>query len=300
MPELPEVETTVRGLQRVLPGLVVTDVWTDLNSPSHKHARQVKHPSYFASFKKHIVGQKITHMSRRGKHVVIHLESGDHIVIHMKMTGHLLYGTYTLEKKKWRALEPGPLQDPFNGYIHLVFSLSDGKSLALSDARKFAKIILIGKKAPHNHNDFELLGPEPLPDSFTLAEFKTRIQKKPNSPAKKALLDQSLVAGIGNIYSDEILWQGCVLPTRKVTDISDTEWKNMFTAMKAVFEKSISMGGDSLSDYRNPFGEKGGFQKCHEVYRRTKLPCKRARCPGIIARTIVGGRSAHYCPVCQN
>lgn len=299
MPELPEVETTVRGLQKVLPGLSITDVWTDLNSPSHKHAHQVKHPSYFISFKNQVIGQKITHMSRRGKHVVIHLDSGEQIVIHMKMTGHLLYGRYALEKKKWRPLDPGPLRDPFNGYIHLLFSLSNGRSLALSDARKFAKIILIGKKAPHNHDDFALLGPEPLPDSFTLAEFKGRIKTKPNFPAKKALLDQTLVAGIGNIYSDEILWRGKVLPTRKVKDITDAEWKQMFVAMKTVFEKSIGMGGDSLSDYRNPFGEKGGFQKCHEVYRRTRLPCKRAGCLGIIARTIVGGRSAHYCPVCQ-
>ena len=143
MPELPEVDTTCRILDRKIKNLFIKDIWTDYKGKSVKYSLGIKDPKYFSGFKNKIIGKKILGVERRAKNVLIKLSGGSTILIHMKMTGHLLYGEYDFADKKWLPKEDGALKDPYNRFVHLVFSLSNGNKLVLSDARKFAKILLL-------------------------------------------------------------------------------------------------------------------------------------------------------------
>lgn len=298
MPELPEVTTTVNGLNKVLPNLKITDVWSDyFLHTTNKRKDNIKNKKFFGKFKKEIVGQKIKIAERRGKNILINLSGGLTILIHMKMTGHLLYGKYDFDGKKWKSGDKN-LTDPFNQFIHLVFSLGNGKHLAFSDVRKFAKVTFFQSKNRDNVADIINLGPEPL-QNLSFANFQKQLQKKPNGKIKTVLMDQSVIAGIGNIYSDEILWLSGVHPERAVKKINPLEMKKIWQSTGKILRKSISLGGDSMSDYRNIFGRRGGFQKVHNVYRKAKERCSKRGCSGIIMRKVVGGRSAHFCPVHQ-
>ncbi len=294
MPELPEVQTTVSGLQKVLPKLHFTDVWSDLPSPINT-SQTFKNKNYFEKTKKLILNKKVVSVSRRGKNILIHFEKNLTLLVHMKMTGHLLYGTYFFDnqEKVWKAKEKGPLQDPYNRFIHVVFTLSNKKHLAFSDARKFGKIALL------EEHDLAHLGPEPLDAHFTLPRFKERLSKKPKGKVKTVLMEQSVIVGVGNIYSDEILWLAGVHPERKVADITADEMKAMFTAMKQLLRKGVDFGGDSTSDYRNIHGERGKFQYHHQAYQQTGKPCSKKSCRGVILRKVIGGRSAHFCSIHQ-
>jgi formamidopyrimidine-DNA glycosylase len=216
----------------------------------------------------------------------------------MKMTGHVLYGTYKKINNMWEAEEEGALKDPFNRFIHLVFTLSNKKHLVLSDVRKFAKVTFFNEE-DKNAPELKLLGPEPLEESFTWQTLAKSLGRRAKTKIKTALMDQSLVAGIGNIYSDEILFTSNIHPESTVLKLTSSDIKNITTAMKDILIKSINMGGDSLSDYRNIDGERGGFQKHHKAYRQTNKPCPKKGCAGIISRKIIGGRSSHFCPVHQ-
>ena len=325
MPELPEVHTTVTGLSRTVVGHTVTDVWTDYNSPYFKGGDTIKDPAYFKYFKKEVLGKKIVSVSRRAKNVLIHLEDsktkkvGDTILIHMKMTGHIMVGRYEFHKKiktgQKSAWLPSPderrsLHDPYNRFIHFVISLSNGSNLVLSDTRKFAKVTLINypminDQMTQSNESVHLkdLGPEPLDKSFTLKVFKERLNLKPNGRIKTVLMDPIVIAGIGNIYSDEALWRAGINPEQCVKNISEPSLKKLYTATQTVLKKGIDFGGDSMSDYRNVDGERGKFQEQHQVYRRKNEPCTMIingkKCKGIIQRKVVGGRSAHFCPVHQ-
>jgi formamidopyrimidine-DNA glycosylase len=146
---------------------------------------------------------------------------------------------------------------------------------------------------------FETLGPEPLEDSFDWKSYKSRLSRKQNQKIKTVLMDQSLIVGIGNIYSDEILWASKIHPERTILKITDSEYKLLYKHTKNILKKGINFGGDSMSDYRNPYGTAGEFQLHHNAYRRTNQACNRKGCEGKIERKVIGGRSAHYCSVCQ-
>ena len=220
MPELPEVTITVKGLNEVLPKLTIKDVWSDyFLRTKNKRIDNIKNKKYFERFKKEIVGEKAVGAERRGKNVLIHLTGGKTILIHMKMTGHLLYGKYEWRDKKWRS-DKKLLSDSFNQFIHLIFTLSNRKHLALSDMRKFAKVVLFETHKRDSVIDLVNLGPEPL-DDLSLETFKKQLDKKPNGKIKTVLMDQTVIAGIGNIYSGEILWEMSVHPERKVSNLSN-------------------------------------------------------------------------------
>ena len=320
MPELPEVHTTVTGLSRTIVGHTITDVWTDYNSSYFKGGDTIKDPAYFKYFKKEILRKKIMSVSRRAKNVLIHLEAskgekaGKTILIHMKMTGHIMIGRYEFTKKikieqksAWvpSSDERKSLHDPYNRFIHFVISLSNGQQLVLSDTRKFAKVTLVNDAMAQSSTSPHLkdLGPEPLDKNFTLKVFVECLNLKPNGKIKTVLMDPSVIAGIGNIYSDEALWRAFINPEERVKDISETLLKKLYTATQTVLKKGIDFGGDSMSDYRNVDGERGKFQEQHQVYRRKNEPCTMfingKKCKGIIQRKVVGGRSAHFCPVHQ-
>ena len=299
MPELPEVETTTKGLRRTITGLTIRDVWTDLNTKDKRQNDTVANPKYFKVFREEILNKKIVSVERRAKNILVNLSNKKTILVHLKMTGHLLYGKYKFLKNKWIPVKNGPLHDPYNRFVHVTFVLSKNKHLAFSDARKFGKITLLDTKNMHDSKHLKNIGPEPLDKKFTLNNLRQRLNLCMNKKIKTALMDQAIIAGIGNIYSDEILWRAGIHPERKVSKVAESELKLMFKAIKETLTKGIDFGGDSMSDYRNIEGLPGKFQMHHKAYKRTGEKCKRKNCKGIIKRKIINGRSAHFCSVHQ-
>ncbi len=332
MPELPEVQTTVNGLNQTVVGLRIVDVWSDYDSSYFKGSDNIKDRTYFADFKKKILGKKILSATRRAKNILIHLEGntgnnprnnhniGATILVHMKMTGHLMYGQYKFVGKKWIPVSPESLKDPFNRYIHFVLTLQKGGArkndknisyLALCDSRKFAKVTLIepkigekiGSQQNHHLTSSHLIdiGPEPLEKSFTFNKFVARLDLKPHWKIKQALMDQTVIAGIGNIYADESLWRAEIHPAEKVSHIKPVKIRALFDAIKQTLSRGIDFGGDSMSDYRNIHGERGKFQEQHHAYQKTGKKCDRRgingknNCTGTIVRIVVGTRGTHYC-----
>ncbi len=300
MPELPEVQTTVVGLRTTVVGLTISDVWTDLNSNDKRHSESLKNRAYFAAFKKQVVGQKITAIDRRAKNILVHLKNHSVILVHMKMTGHLLYGMYDYDKKQniWIPHEKEKntaLRDPFNKYLRVVFSFSNNKHLAFSDLRKFGKITLLHADTLHETKHLKNIGPEPLEKTFTRKIFTAQLLKRPNGKIKQVLMDQSIIAGVGNIYSDEALWLSGIHPLSRVQAIPAAVLKKLYKNIRVVLQKGIHFGGDSTSDYRNVHGKHGSFHHAHQAYRLTGTRCKKRGCSGTIKRLIIGGRSAHFC-----
>ncbi len=302
MPELPEVHITATMLHRLVTGIHISAVWTDYGSPHHTQKDNIKNPKFFRSLKRKILGSRFTKVSRRGKNVLLELDNGETILVHMKMTGHILYGNYLYDKKKdtWTAAEEkSPLSDFRNQFIHFVITLSDGKHLVLSDMRKFAKVTIIPTKNLETSDHLASIGPEPLETSFDFPEFKNRLLTKPRGAIKQVLMNPEVVAGIGNIYSDEILFASGIHPLSTTSKIPEQKLERMFRATKEILRKGIDFGGDSTSDYRNPLGVHGKFQYHHQAYRNTGKPCGQKGCPGTIRKLKLGGRSAHFCDIHQ-
>lgn len=294
MPELPEVETIVRELNKVQPPLIGVgffDCWTDC-------PKIIKKPNKFKEFKKEIKDKKIKKIWRRGKNIIFDLTNNYSLLIHQKLTGHLLLGKWELKNGQWQSKIPGPLaDDPMNKFLHLILCLDDGRMLALSDLRKFAKVELWETNQLINSKEFQELGPEPLDKNFTFEAFKKNLFKKHSGKIKQVLMDQQVIAGIGNIYSDEILWEAEAHPLKRVDQLSDEELKKIYYAMKKILKKAIELKGESFSDYRRLLGEKGEFDQARKVYRREGKKCY--RCGSVIQKLKIGGRSAHFCSTCQ-
>lgn len=301
MPELPEVETTSKMLNDLVKNQKIVSVWTDYNSPYFYGKNNIKDPKYFSKFKKEVSDHKILRVWRRAKNVLIDLSGDKTILVHMKMTGHLLFGKYKFEKGTktfkagWRPADSkSPLANPFSRFVHLVFELSGGKHIAFSDMRKFATVKLISDKEALK-KEFAPFGPEPLDKDFTVANFEKVLLKKPNGKIKTVLMDTTVISGIGNIYSDEILWATNIHPERLVSKISKAEFKDMHKWTKKLLTKGIDFGGDSMSDYRNPLGLRGEFQNHHNAYQLKGQGCKKKGCSGTIIRKVIATRSAHFC-----
>jgi len=303
MPELPEVQTTVNGLKLHIIGLHITDVWSDYSSSYFAGSSTIKDPVYFALLKKEVVGRKVVSVERRAKNILIRLDNHQIILVHMKMTGHLLYGTYSfnplLTVDPWEPVSPPSLKDPFNRRVHFVISFNNNHHLALSDMRKFAKVTLVDARELETSLHLKDIGPEPLTDTFTLSVFIQRLSLRPQRKVKQVLLDQTVIAGIGNIYADESLWRAGIHPLEKVSHIPKEKLALLYKAIRQTLSRGIDFGGDSMSDYRNVLGEKGSFQEEHQAYRRTGKKCGKKGCGGTIVRIVVGGRGTHYCNVHQ-
>ncbi len=289
MPELPEVQTIVSQLNAKVLKRTFVGLWTD--------APSLIRGDTLAFFKKKIKNQKIFGVSRAGKQIVFDLGKDIRLILHLKMTGHLMYGKWRQTKEGWVSLIKGPLkEDKNNGYIHFVFHLDNGFMLALSDLRKFARLELVRKGSDKEKEKFAL-GPDPTSKDFTFPLFKENILKKGNWKIKQALMDQKTIAGIGNIYSDEILWESKIHPVKKVKDLSVLELKKIYSNSIKILKRGIAARGESFSDYRDLFGEKGGFDKIKKAYKREKLPCYRCKTPLSVMK--IGQRSARFCPHCQ-
>ncbi|MEK9171007.1 MAG: DNA-formamidopyrimidine glycosylase family protein, partial [Patescibacteria group bacterium] len=198
MPELPEAQTIVNDLNKKIRGLAIADIWTDWPKYFKRSS------GGFDGFKKEIKNKKIEKIWRLGKNIIFDLSGNKEMLIHQKMTGHLLVGHWQIKNNKPIFTEKGPLAEKVNNYIHAIFWLSNDKMMGFSDLRKFGKILAVDKKNFDNLKDVKNIGPDPLTPKFGFNEFKSLISKK-RGPIKKILMDQNVVSGIGNIYSDEIL-----------------------------------------------------------------------------------------------
>jgi len=298
MPELPEVQTVVSDLQKNLPGKKIEDVWVGWK-------KLIKNPKTEALFKKELIGKKFLNAKRVGKNILINLSGNTTLLIHQKMTGHMLYGKWSKNGSDWLSIEEGPhKEDPYNRFIRLIFFLSNGKHLALCDMRKFAKVLIWPTDRMAELKDINKLGPDPTEKSFDFKKFK-EVLKNPkdksrarNGKIKFVLMDQNVIAGIGNIYADEILWAAGVHPFRETKKLTETELKNIFKNIKPILQKSIKARGTSSSDFRDASGKRGNFQKFLKVYQKKGEKCAK-KDGGIIERVKSNGRSSHFCPIHQ-
>ncbi len=295
MPELPEVQTTVNGLNKKVLNRAFIDVWSDWEKFVKKPRLPGGQAKSFAEFKKEIKNKKIIKIWRRAKNVIIDLSGGYSLLIHQKMTGHLLVGRWQQENKVWKPIDKkSPLNDPYNRFLHIIFFLNNGEMLALCDSRKFAKIELWKKE--DLLKELEKLGPEPLDKNFDFKKFKKAFENK-RGKIKIVLMNPEIIAGIGNIYSSEALWWAKIHPEKDTQDLSEKELKELYKSIKRVLQKGVDLGGESFSDYRKPDGTRGDFDDERKVYKRERQKCPRCKNP--IKRIKVGQRSAFFCPTCQ-
>jgi formamidopyrimidine-DNA glycosylase len=274
MPELPEVETHVRELAPLLVGRQVI-------SAQVTWPRTIAAPDA-ATFQQEIIGQRFATFSRRGKYMLLGLASGATFIVHLRMTGHL-------------RVQPANL--PPDKHTHVVLGLDDGAMLHYQDARKFGRLWLVADPA----QVLAKLGPEPLSDDFTGAQLAARLAQRATA-IKTLLLDQTVVAGVGNIYADEALFQARIHPRRAGSSLQIAEIEALHKAIQQVLTAAIahhgsSLGASSVQNYQRPSGESGTFQDEHQVYQRADQPCH--RCGTSIVRIVLAQRSSHFCPSCQ-
>lgn len=287
MPELPEVETVRIGLQRLLPGKVVKDVTFDWPKGF---------PNANTDVQAFLIGAKILEVRRRAKVLLIELRSGYTLVIHLKMTGQLVFVGQT---SRFGAGHPndslvGQLPDK-STRVTLVFA--DGSQLFFNDQRKFGWIRLLPKTEVPNLDFFQKVGPEPLAADFTAEAFCKRLLRRPKTNIKAALLDQTVIAGVGNIYADESLWGARIHPETRVHDLSKAQMNTLFVQLREILQLAIDKGGSSNHTYVNAEGKKGSYMDFARVFRREGEACP--RCGMTIVKTKVAGRGTHTCPKCQ-
>lgn len=286
MPELPEVETVRSGLSRLLPG---------------KHVKAVSHdwpksfPNAKADVDQFLVGAHITDVRRRAKVLMIDLDTDYSLVIHLKMTGQMVF----VGAERFGAGHPNDslINELPDRSTRVTFEFTDGTHLYFNDQRKFGWVRLLPTVEVPNIDFFKKIGPEPLSDDFTWQVFRDRMQRRKNSNIKAVVLDQTILAGIGNIYADEGLWGAKIHPTTLVKDLKDAQIKLLFTEIQFVLSLAIEKGGSSNHTYVNAEGKRGSYMDFARVFRREKLPCP--RCGSAIEKSKVAGRGTHTCPICQ-
>jgi formamidopyrimidine-DNA glycosylase len=284
MPELPEVQTIVEDLNKKVKGETFVGFWSDwrksVRMPIEKFAREIK-------------GRKILSASRVGKNIFLNLAGGKTMYIHLKMTGHLLVKS---EKLKVKSDGKGYFSEKVNQYIHHIFYLKSGKTLEFSDLRKFGKIILADTVKIGKIKEIENLGVDAMSPEFTFPKFDEILDGR-KTKIKLLLMDQGKIAGIGNIYVSEILFEAGILPGRPTDKVNSKERRKLYRAIKKVLKKAIELRGTSDSDYRDTAGAPGRFQEVLKVYRRTGKKCP--RCGTIVQREKIGQRGTFFCLKCQ-
>lgn len=286
MPELPEVQTIIDDLNKKIKGDMIVGFWSDWK-------KTVRMP--IEKFEKEIKGRKTLSASRIGKNIFLNLSGGKTIYIHLKMTGHLLVKRKAQNAKR-KTNEKDYFDEKVNQYIHHIFYLKSGRTLEFSDLRKFGKIILVDTNKIGDVAEIKSLGVDAMSKEFTLEKLEKILDKK-STKIKLLLIDQSKIAGIGNIYASEILYEAGILPTRPADKISREERKKLFHEIKKTLEKGIKLRGTSDSDYRDTAGAPGHFQEVLKVYRRAGKKCP--KCGTIVQRIKLGQRGTFFCPVCQ-
>lgn len=294
MPELPEVETVRRGLEPVLVGQRI--VRLEQRRPNLRFPL----PDNFAD---RLEGQTIESISRRAKYLLMRLSSGETLVVHLGMTGRF---TVSQPDKKTRA-KPGKFVHPageHDKHDHVVVHLKNGTVITYNDARRFGFMLLMSEEEREVHPLFAGLGVEPLGNEFN-ADYLARRAANKGVDLKAFLMDQRIIAGLGNIYVCEALHRAGLSPSRGAKSLADRKGRpteraeHLVPAVKSVLVDALAAGGSTLRDYRHADGELGYFQHSFSVYGRTAEPCKKPGCQGIVRRSVSGGRSTFFCSACQ-
>lgn len=287
MPELPEVETVRRTLSRAIIGQRIKAI--DL-----RLVKLLKSPR--ASLNR-LVGSRISSLGRRAKMLLVHFDNGSSLIIHLKMTGQLIYQPKRGSLRIGGHPIPRGEQDLPHRHTHAIFTFSDGSRLFYNDLRKFGYF----RGVPTEKLDalfLEMkLGPEPLAPEFTFEKFTSRLTRRAKARIKDALLDQTVLAGLGNIYADEVNYQARLHPARRVQTVSPAERRRLFKAIQRIVKLAIAQSGTTYRSFRDGLGRSGNMLNYLKVYQRTGRPCRRCQTP--IQRLKLGSRSAHFCPNCQ-
>lgn len=286
MPELPEVETVKAGLQKLIAGRTIVGV-------SHDWAKSF--PNAQADVDAFLIGATVQKVDRRAKVLLIELSTKHTLLVHLKMTGQLVYRG----EQNFGAGHPndsliGRLPDKST---RVIFDLDNGAKLFFNDQRKFGWARLLPSIEVKNIDFMKKLGPEPLSADFTKEQFIERLTRRKNTSIKSALLDQTVIAGVGNIYADESLWGAKIHPATVVSNLPKTKLRELFSEIQYVLNLSIEMGGSSDRNYVNAEGKKGSYISFARVFRREGQPCP--RCKATIEKIRVAGRGTHVCPKCQ-
>ena len=314
MPELPEVETVKRGLNKLIIGRKIAAVKSD-NPKSFPNA-----PADVSQF---LINSTVTEVRRRAKVLMIDLSTDYTLVIHLKMTGQLVFvgntdanttipserssdaknssrnGKQDNDELRFGAGHPNDslINALPDKSTRVTFDFNDGSRLYFNDQRKFGWVRLIPTPEVPNIDFMKKVGPEPLESDFTAKQFAERFKRRARTTIKAALLDQTVIAGVGNIYADESLWGANIHPSRLVESITGAEFKRLYTEVRAVMNLSIEKGGSTNRNYVNAEGKKGSYMDFARVFRREGLPCP--RCGTTIIKIKVAGRGTHICPHCQ-
>lgn len=273
MPELPEVETVRRSLLRVLPHKKISSV--DIITPS---IIALGDAAAFAA----LAGAEIADIGRRGKYLLLNLADGRSCVVHLRMTGKLLYREH-----------PAALQK----HDHARFAFVDGSELVYNDTRRFGRFWLCADGDTSQVSGLSTLGAEPLDDDFSVEYWQQQTVRRKNARIKAVLLDQRVVAGLGNIYADEVLFRAGVHPERKVGSLTREENMRLAEAMRDILRDAIRMRGTTFRDYVDGNNQRGSYQELLQVFQKAGEKCP--RCGAVIERIKVAGRSSCFCPECQ-
>lgn len=282
LPELPEVETVRRGLEPVMAGALIA------RAQARRDGLRWPFPPRMAE---RLTGARVERLRRRSKYILADLSTGETLLIHLGMSGRMLISGTTLGK--FHHAHPAPEK-----HDHVVFDMENGARVTFNDARRFGAMDLFPTGDDDRHKLLAALGPEPLGNSFNEAHLVAALAGK-NTPIKSALLDQHIVAGLGNIYVCEVLHRAGINPKRRAGRLSAARMAGLVPVIREVLSEAIASGGSSLRDYRQASGELGYFQHSFRVYDREGQPCATPGCGGTVRRIVQGGRSSFYCPACQ-
>ena len=282
MPELPEVETVRRGLIPAMEGQTITDA--RVNRPD------LRWP-FPENMGARLTGKTVSALRRRSKYILADLSSGETLIIHLGMSGRMLISGDPLGQ--FHHDHPAPEK-----HDHVVLDMANGTRVTFNDARRFGAMDLVPTGSIDDHWLIAPLGPEPLGNAFNEDYLVERLKNR-NTPIKSALLDQRIIAGLGNIYVCEALFRAGVSPKRKAGQLSERRVRTLVPIIRKVLSDAIEAGGSSLKDYRQADGELGYFQHSFDVYDRENSPCRKPGCTGHVTRIVQSGRSSFYCPRCQ-
>jgi formamidopyrimidine-DNA glycosylase len=282
MPELPEVETVRRGLLPVLEGAVVAKA--EVNRPDLRWPL----PDRMAD---RLTGRRVTALRRRSKYILADLDSGETLLVHLGMSGRMLISGAQLGS--FYHDHPAPQK-----HDHVVLHMENGARITFNDARRFGAMDLMPTERAGDHMLLKDLGPEPFGNDFNEPYLAGRLKGR-KTPIKAALLDQRIVAGLGNIYVAETLYRARISPLRLAGDLAEPQVHGLVPVIREVLAEAIEAGGSSLRDFRQANGELGYFSKHFQVYDREGDPCETPGCQGTITRTVQSGRSSFWCPLCQ-
>lgn len=287
MPELPEVETVRRGLSGLIVGKKIVAV-------AHDHPKSF--PNAPADVEQFMIGATIAAIHRRAKVLLIQLSGDYSLMVHLKMTGQLVFVAPSV---RFGAGHPNDslVNALPDRSTRVTITFDDGSTLYFNDQRKFGWVRLLPTIEIPNIDFMKKVGPEPLEADFTAEAFAERFKRRARTNIKAALLDQTVVAGVGNIYADEALWGANIHPQRLVSSLSEEDFRNIYTELREVMNLSIEKGGSSNQNYVNAEGKRGSYMDFARAFRREGLPCP--RCGTTIEKMRVAGRGTHICPVCQ-